>query len=50
MNVLDPLVLVKKYLEERKLEDRTYNLIIDKMKIIEEGIKRIERVTSIDYP
>ena len=50
MNNFDPLALVKKYLLEKKLEERTYNLIIERMSIIEEGIKRIEKITSIDYP
>ena len=50
MNDFDPLALVKKYLLERKVEERTYKLIIDKMSVVEEGISRIERITSIDYP
>ncbi len=50
MNDFDPLVLVKKYLVEKKVEERTYHLIIDKMRLIEEGINRIERITSIEYP
>ena len=50
MNDLDPLILVKKYLVEKKVEERTYHLIIDKMRLIEEGINRIERITSIEYP
>ena len=50
MNNFDPLALVKKYLLEKKLEERTYNLIVERMSIIEEGIKRIEKITSIDYP
>ena len=50
MNVFDPLVLIKKYLNEKRLDDRTYYLIIDRMNVIEEGIERIKRITSIDYP
>ena len=50
MNGLDPLALVKKYLVEKKIEERTYHLIFDRMSLIEEGINRIERITSIDYP
>jgi hypothetical protein len=50
MNVFDPLVLIKKYFDEKKLDDSTHNLIIDRMNVIEEGVKRIERITSIDYP
>jgi len=50
MNDFDPLALVKKYLLEKKVEERTYKLIIDKMSVVEEGINRIERITSIDYP
>jgi len=50
MNDFDPLALVKKYLLEKKVEERTYNLIIDRMNLVEGGINRIERVTSIDYP
>ncbi len=50
MNDFDPLVLVKKYLIEKKVEERTYHLIIDRMSLIEEGINRIERITSINYP
>ena len=50
MNVFDPLVLVKKYLVEKKVEERTYDLIVDRMSLIKEGINRIERITSIDYP
>ena len=33
MNDFDPLALVKKYLVEKKVEERTYHLIIDKMSI-----------------
>ena len=50
MNDFDPLALVKKYLLEKKVEERTYKLIIDRMSVVEEGINRIERITSIDYP
>lgn len=50
MNAFDPLVLIKKYLNEKRLDDRTYDLIIDRMNVIEEGIERIKRITSIDYP
>ncbi len=50
MNVLDPLVLIKKFFDEGKLDDRTYNLIIDRMNVIEQGVERIKKVTSIDYP
>ncbi len=50
MNVFDPLVLIKKYLNEKRLDDRTYYFIIDRMNVIEEGIERIKRITSIDYP
>ena len=50
MNDFDPLALVKKYLLEKKVEERTYNLIIDRMNLVEGGINRIERITSIDYP
>ena len=50
MNDIDPLALVKQYLLDKKIDERTYELIIDKMRVVEEGIKRIERKTSIDYP
>ena len=50
MNDIDPLVLVKQYLLDKKIDERTYELIIDKMSVVEDGIKRIERKTSIDYP
>ncbi len=50
MNGFDPLALVKKYLVEKKIDERTYHLITDRMSLIEEGINRIERITSIDYP
>ena len=50
MNDFDPLALVKKYLVEKKIDERTYHLIADRMSLIEEGINRIERITSIDYP
>ena len=50
MNAFDPLVLIKKYLNEKRLDDRTYDLIIGRMNVIEEGIERIKRITSIDYP
>ena len=50
MNDIDPLALVKQYLLDKKIDERTYELIIDKMSVVEDGIKRIERKTSIDYP
>ncbi len=50
MNDIDPLAFVKQYLLDKKIDERTYELIIDKMRVVEEGIKRIERKTSIDYP
>ena len=50
MNDIDPLALVKQYLLDKKIDERTYELIIDKMRVVEDGIKRIERKTSIDYP
>jgi len=50
MNIFDPLVLIRKYLNEKRLDDRTYYFIIDRMNVIEEGIERIKRITSIDYP
>ena len=50
MNVFDPLVLIKKYFDGRKLDDRTYKLIIDRMDVIKEGVERIKRITSLDYP
>ena len=50
MNDIDPLALVKQYLVDKKIDERTYELIIDKMSVVEDGIKRIERKTSIDYP
>jgi len=50
MNDIDPLALVKQYLVDKKIDERTYELIIDKMRVVEDGIKRIERKTSIDYP
>ena len=50
MNIFDPLVLIRKYLNEKRLDDRTYYLIIDRMNVMEEGIERIKRITSIDYP
>jgi len=50
MNDFDPLTLVKKYFNEKKVDERTYNLIIDRMSVIEEGVERIKRITSIDYP
>ncbi len=43
MNDFDPLALVKKYLLEKKVEERTYNLIIDRMNLVEGGINRIEQ-------
>ena len=39
MNGFDPLALVKKYLVEKKIEERTYHLITDRMSIIEGGNK-----------
>ena len=50
MNDIDPLALVKQYLLDKKIDERTYKLIIDKMSVVEGGIMRIERKTSIDYP
>ncbi|MBA2268381.1 MAG: hypothetical protein M3Q77_09960 [Thermoproteota archaeon] len=50
MNDFDPLTLVKKYFNEKKVDERTYNLIIDRMSVIEEGVERIKQITSIDYP
>ena len=50
MNDIDPLALVKQYLLDKKIDERTYELIIDKMSVVEDGIKRIKRKTSIDYP
>ncbi|TVP39862.1 hypothetical protein [Candidatus Nitrosocosmicus arcticus] len=50
MNDFDPLALVKKYFNEKKVDERTYNLINDRMSVIEEGVERIKRITSIDYP
>jgi len=50
MNDFDPLALVKKYFLERRLEERTFQLITNKMSAVEKGIERIEKLTSIDYP
>jgi len=50
MNDFDPLALVKKYLLERRLEERTFQLITNKLSAVEKGIDRIEKLTSIDYP
>jgi len=50
MNDFDPLTLVKKYFNEKKVDERTYNLIIDRMSVIKEGVERIKQITSIDYP
>jgi hypothetical protein len=50
MNDLDPLALVKKSFDEKKVDESTYNLIIERMSIIGQGVKRIKRITSIDYP
>lgn len=50
MNDFDPLTLVKNYFNEKKVDERTYNLIIDRMSVIEEGVERIKQITSIDYP
>ena len=50
MNDFDPLALVKKYLLEKKFEERTFQLITNKMSAVEKGIDGIEKLTSIDYP
>src|SRR4029078_203447 len=50
MNDFDPLALVKKYFLERRLEERTFQLITNKMSAVEKGIERIEKLTPIDYP
>jgi hypothetical protein len=50
MNDFDPLALVRKYLLEKKLEKRSFQLITDRMSMVEKGINRIEKITSIGYP
>jgi hypothetical protein len=50
MNNFDPLTLVRKYFTDKKLEEKTYQLILDRMRMVENGINRIEKITSIDYP
>jgi len=50
MNDFDPLALVKKYLLENKMEKRIYDILEDRMSLVNGGINRIERTSSIDYP
>lgn len=50
MKPINSLAIVKKYLDENKIDEKTFQLILNRVKIVEEGIRRIIRLTGIDYP
>jgi hypothetical protein len=50
MKRIDPFILFEKYINEQKLDSKIYYQIMTRRKIIDEAIKRVEKVTSIEYP
>lgn len=50
MKRINPLILIEKYIEEGRLDQKIYQQSMKRIKIVDDAIKRVEKNTSLDYP
>ena len=50
MKRINPFTLIEKYIEEGMLENKFYNQALERIKIVEKAVDRIEKITSLNYP
>ncbi|HXT83197.1 MAG TPA: hypothetical protein VN704_02525 [Verrucomicrobiae bacterium] len=50
MRKIDPLFKVKTAFDNKIIQDKTFNLILKRNTIVEDGIKRIQKLTNIEFP
>lgn len=50
MKKIDPLFKVKIAFDNKIIQDKTFNLILKRNTLVEDGIKRIQKLTHIEFP
>jgi len=50
MKKIDPLFKVKMAFDNKIIQDKTFNLIIKRNTIVQDGIKKIQKLTNIEFP
>ena len=50
MKRINPFTLLEKYTQERTLDRKLYDQCMKRIKIVEDAVDRIEKITELDYP